>query len=75
MESSPLAKGWMLGRPHSLVSSKQQVLEQGVNSNEKSYELLKVWICELKVMRFGVILNKVYLNLSFCFTRKSERIV
>ena len=65
----------VLGRPHSLALSKQQVLEQGVNSNEKSYELLKVWICELKVMRFGVILNKVYLNLSFCFTRKSERIV
>ena len=36
MESSPSAKGWMLGRPHFLALSKQQVLEQGVNSNLKT---------------------------------------
>ncbi len=34
MESSPSAKGWMLGRSHSLALPKQQVLEQGVNSNQ-----------------------------------------
>ena len=33
MESSPSAKGWMLGKPHSLALFKQQVLEQSVNSN------------------------------------------
>ena len=32
--SSPLAKDWMPGKPHSLALYKQQVLEQGVNSNE-----------------------------------------
>ncbi|KAI4450169.1 hypothetical protein C823_004702 [Eubacterium plexicaudatum ASF492] len=31
--NSPLAKGQMPGKPHSLALSKQQVLEQGVNSN------------------------------------------
>ncbi len=41
MESSPLAKGWMLGRPHSLVLSKQQVLEQGVNSSDPSIYMEK----------------------------------
>ncbi len=28
-------KAWMLGRPHSLALSKQQVLEQSVNSNKR----------------------------------------
>ena len=36
-EISPLevrfAKGWMPGKPHSLAMSRQQVPEQGVNSN------------------------------------------
>jgi len=31
--SSPLAKGWMPGKPHSLALFRQQVPEQGVNSN------------------------------------------
>ena len=31
--SSPAAKGWMPGKPHSLALFRQQVPEQGVNSN------------------------------------------
>lgn len=39
----------------------------------KSYLSLKVWICELKVIGFGVILNEVFLNLSFWFAHKIRK--
>ncbi len=41
--------GWMLGKPHSLALSKQQVLEQGVNKTASALSfpgiVLLVFLC------------------------------
>ena len=71
MESSPPAKSWMLGGPYFLALSKQQVLEQGVNSNAFSEALHSLYI-----ICMGVTSTKLAMIHTFvmCFYYKYDMI-